>query len=306
MEVPPGALLSLLPADRHLRATHSARHLNALIPLLAALEAAVDLEHDAVVFDIDFGDLDQIAGARRRAALLRDRRPFLLVPRAIRRRTRAPYATAAGATSPWRTRTSARESARCGPLRSVFRPPAAMPGNSIKMATVAAFRIRHLSAGGSIIGENCRRTGIFQRYSEQQHQHREGQNAGLRAIFAAAPQLAGGPRHLVARHTYSKPAHVHPEKRQCKVPAEVQPDGQPKIAAAQVGVSEQNAETGGDGRAQRRRARDCRVQQRRTGRRRGRMVAQGPHGGDQHLQAVAAKQQLFADRLRRPASRSGR
>ena len=69
------------------------------------------------------------------------------------------------------------------------------------------------SCGGSINGETCRRTGILRMYSNSSSRTPESQHAGLGPILAAAPQPAGGPRHLVARHSYSKPAHVDTKER---------------------------------------------------------------------------------------------
>ena len=49
--------------------------LHALVPLAAALETSIDLEHDLVVFDIDPGHLHQVPGARGRGVHRRGRWP---------------------------------------------------------------------------------------------------------------------------------------------------------------------------------------------------------------------------------------
>src|SRR5206468_2327516 len=113
-----------------------------------------------------------------------------------------------------------------------------------------------------------------------------------------APEGPGGPRHLVARHPYSKPADVHPEEGQCKVPAEVEAEGQPQVAAEQVGVPEEDTETRGNTRTEQAGIGVLVMQQteddadREDGRPR-------TEGVDQDLQAVAAEQHLFAERADR-------
>ena len=77
MDVPPGALESVLVAYGGGGAAHADLH--ALVPLAAALEAAVDLEDELIFADIDFGDLHQVAGARRGTALAADLHPLVLV-----------------------------------------------------------------------------------------------------------------------------------------------------------------------------------------------------------------------------------
>ena len=58
-----------------LRIAHS--DLDVVVPFASALDAAIDLEQNAVVLESDFRDLDLIAGARRRAQLLADLLPLL-------------------------------------------------------------------------------------------------------------------------------------------------------------------------------------------------------------------------------------
>jgi hypothetical protein len=69
MEVPPG--------DGNL--AHAVVDLHAVVPLLSAFEAAVDLHDDVVVEKLDPGDLHGISGARRGTAFLGDCRPLLPV-----------------------------------------------------------------------------------------------------------------------------------------------------------------------------------------------------------------------------------
>src|SRR4030095_16607889 len=64
-------------------------------------------------------------------------------------------------------------------------------------------------------------------------------------IFAATPDGTYVPFHFVARQLHCKPTEVDSEKGKCEIPAEVESNGQPQIAAAQKSPSEQDAEPGG-------------------------------------------------------------
>src|SRR5260370_31383868 len=55
--------------------THT--HLDAVVPFASALDAAVDFKQDLVMLQGDFGDLDEVAGARSRAKLLAGFGPLL-------------------------------------------------------------------------------------------------------------------------------------------------------------------------------------------------------------------------------------
>ena len=76
MVVPPGAAVFCCELIGVVPVSHA--HLDVLIPLALALRAAVDLEDDLVVVDIDLRDLNQIAGPRGRPELPADLLPLVL------------------------------------------------------------------------------------------------------------------------------------------------------------------------------------------------------------------------------------
>ena len=247
IEVPPGALESLLRGYGRGVAAHADLH--ALVPLAAALEAAVDLQHELVVADIDLGDLHQVAGARRRTALPRDLRPLLLVVAVLgvelQRLLGARQQHLDGGVLGGQ---AARQLHAVFPGQ--FVPRRQQPRRERQDGNDGETSHTSLSAGGSVSGENLPANRSLPEIDEQRDQHHGSQNTGFRAILPATPQTAGGPRHLVARHLHSKPADVHPEQGECEVPPEMQADRQPQIAAAQVRVAEQDAETRRVGRAE--------------------------------------------------------
>ncbi len=179
-------------ADRHrIRVAHAAAHLNAVVPVAAALKSAVDLEHQPVGFDFDFGDLHQVALARGGAALPGDYRPGLLVIRA----GGFEFQRFLGARQQNLHRGVLRHQA-AGQLYPVFKAQLRAeaqrwqrahnrdggngshtqpPGNPSwtrrlflqagRCAVGAMPPCRGLSVGGSVMRESCRRIGAFHKYA---------------------------------------------------------------------------------------------------------------------------------------------
>jgi hypothetical protein len=63
--------------NRLVDAAHSALHV--IVPVAAALNAAVDFEDQTILFDRDFGDLDLVADARGGTVLFANLRPLVPV-----------------------------------------------------------------------------------------------------------------------------------------------------------------------------------------------------------------------------------
>src|SRR5579875_3346548 len=77
---------------------------------------------------------------------------------------------------------------------------------------------------------------------EQQADDEDGrQQSAFRAIIPAAPEWQEIPSIVIPRYLDCKPAQVDPEQRQDQIPAEMQADGQPEIAAAQEGYAQDDA-----------------------------------------------------------------
>ena len=130
--------------------------------MLPAFESAVELQDDAVAADLDFGDLDQVADARRGSALLGDVDHFVLsyLPSALSSRFffERGISTFALPYSAIRPRVISTRSSKVSFSARVkgVRRRRDQDGNGNGGSHTAP------SNGGSVNGEGCRRAGAFQ------------------------------------------------------------------------------------------------------------------------------------------------
>jgi len=95
-----------------------------------------------------------------------------------------------------------------------------------------------LSAGGSAIGEGCRRN---RRLPEVNSQHEQAPRKSAGWLRAIVPPFRGGRRSTTSRSPspHSKPADIHAEQRNATFQPKWRPMGSHQIAAAQERVAEQ-------------------------------------------------------------------
>src|ERR1700722_10354914 len=80
------------------------------------------------------------------------------------------------------------------------------------------------------------REAMYQK--EQQDDNCGRQYAAFRAVSAPAPKITGFPMERITGDSHCKPTQVLSEQRQGEVPSEVEADGQPEGAGAQIRIAE--------------------------------------------------------------------